>query len=351
MTKILTSLLLVAAVLRPDIAQAQRRTLDIYWIDVEGGAATLIVSPSGESLLIDAGYEVDGRDAKRIFNAAQQAGLKRIDYFVLSHFHGDHAGGIGALAKMLPVGHCFDRGDFIEPMNQHWRDVYLSACADRRTILHAGETIPLTGVRLDVVASNGDIIRGSINKGGQANPLCATAQNKPKDAAENQLMLSTLLTFGKFTFLDMADMDWEKEMEFACPTNKLGHVSVYQAGRHGALDGAGAPGFLYAIRPQVIVVNNGPKKGLWAPTAGGTVKPQTEQYDRLAKTPGVEGIWQGHRALFDPNPTHNAPADMIANEEDTPNCQGHWIRASVDPNGRFTVFNSRNGFSKSYDAH
>jgi len=75
-------------------AQSRPRNLDIYWVDVEGGAATLIVSPSGESLLVDSGWEVGDRDAKRIFAAAQQAGLKKIDYFLLSHFHADHAGGI-----------------------------------------------------------------------------------------------------------------------------------------------------------------------------------------------------------------------------------------------------------------
>jgi competence protein ComEC len=99
---------------------AQSRNLDIYWVDVEGGAATLVVSPSGESLLYDAGWEVGDRDAKRIFAVAQQAGLKKIDYFVLSHFHADHAGGLQALAKLIPIERCFDRGDFIEPANQRW---------------------------------------------------------------------------------------------------------------------------------------------------------------------------------------------------------------------------------------
>src|SRR5580704_12887569 len=116
-------------------AAAPPRNLDIYWVDVEGGAATLIVSPSGESLLFDSGWEVGDRDAKRIAAAAQQAGLKRIDYFILSHFHADHAGGISALAKMIPIGRCFDRGDFIEPANQRWRDAYLSVCGEKRTIL------------------------------------------------------------------------------------------------------------------------------------------------------------------------------------------------------------------------
>ena len=120
---IVRSMWVIALLLGPiRTAGAQTRNLDIYWVDVEGGAATLIVSPTGESLLYDAGWEVGDRDAKRIFAAAQQAGLKKIDYFILSHFHGDHAGGLRALAKMIPIERCFDRGDFIEPANQQWRD-------------------------------------------------------------------------------------------------------------------------------------------------------------------------------------------------------------------------------------
>ena len=84
-------------------APAQNRTLDIYWVDVEGGAATLVISPSGESLLYDAGWENDDRDAKRIFEAARQAGVTRIDHFVLSHFHADHAGGMVALVEAHAV--------------------------------------------------------------------------------------------------------------------------------------------------------------------------------------------------------------------------------------------------------
>jgi beta-lactamase superfamily II metal-dependent hydrolase len=338
---------LVALLLAPvGMASAQPRNLDIYWIDVEGGAATLIVSPSGESLLFDAGWEVDGRDAKRIVAAAQQAGLKKIDYFVLSHFHADHAGGITALAKMIPIGRCFDRGDFIEPANQRWRDSYLSVCADKRTILHIGDKIPLKGVQIDLVVSNGQLVAKPIN-GGRPNPLCATAENRPPEGPENQLMVGALFTYGKFRFLDLADLDWEKEMELACPINRVGEVTIWQAGRHGALDGAGAPGLLYAIKPQVVVVNNGPRKGLGGPSPG-SQKSQTVHYDRIAKTPGIEGIWQGHRSLLDPD--HNTADDMIANLDDTAACMGHWIKASVAPDGMFTMTNSRNQFSKTYMA-
>jgi hypothetical protein len=136
-------------------------------------------------------------------------------------------------------------------------------------------------------------------------------------------------------------------MELVCPLNKVGEVSIWQTGRHGALDGAGAPGFLYAIKPQVVVANNGPRKGLGGPSPGQTT-PQTNHYQRIAATPGIEGIWQGHRSLLDPD--HNTANDMIANLEDTAECQGHWIKAAVGHDGSFTVTNSRNGFSRTYRA-
>jgi competence protein ComEC len=328
------------------VVKAQSRNLEIYWVDVEGGAATLMVAPSGESLLYDAGWEVDGRDAKRIFAVAQQAGLKRIDYFVLSHYHPDHAGGLPALAKMIPIEKCFDRGDFIEPMNQKWRDFYLSVCAGKRTIVNVGDKIPLKGVQVDVVASNGRILAKPINRGGM-NPLCATADNRPKDVPENQLMVGALFSYGKFRFLDLADLDWEKEVELACPVNKVGEVTIWQAGRHGALDGAGAPALLYALKPQVVIVNNGPRKGLGGPSPG---RPTASggHYDRLMKTPGIEGVWQVHLSLLDKNKDHNTAEDMIANFEETAECKGNWVKASVGRDGKFTVTNGRNGFSKTY---
>jgi len=325
---------------------AQERPLDIYWIDVEGGAATLIVSPSGESLLYDAGWEVDGRDGKRIAAVVQQAGLKKIDYFVLSHFHADHAGGLQELSKLVPIGRCFDRGDFIEPANQRWRDIYLAACASKRTILKAGDTIPLKGVQIDVVASNGQLITKPL-AGGGPNPLCASAENKPAEGPENQFMVAALFTFGRFRFLDLGDLDWQKEMELACPTNRIGQVTIWQAGRHGALDGAGAPGLLYAIKPQVVIVNNGPRKGL----GGGSTsspKPVTRHYQRIAATPGIEGIWQGHLSLLEKDTGSNTSEDMIANFEESPECKGHWLRASVRRDGTYTITNGRNGFSKTY---
>ncbi|MEO8465732.1 MAG: MBL fold metallo-hydrolase [Gammaproteobacteria bacterium] len=325
-------------------APAQNRTFDIYWVDVEGGAATLVISPSGESLLYDAGWESNDRDAKRIFEAARQAGITRIDHFVLSHFHADHAGGMVALSKLMPFGHCYDRGDFIEPPNQQWRDAYLSVCRDKRTILKPGDKIPLKGVAVDVVASNGELIKKPLAGGGR-NPLCPTVEHHPADVPENQLMVSALFTYGRFRFLDLADLDWEKEVELVCPMNLIGPVTIWQAGRHGALDGAGAPGLLSTIKPQIAVANNGPRKGLGGPS-GAAKTTLTDHYQRMADIPGIEDIWQVHRSLFDG--ARNTDEMRIANLTDSDQCEGHWLKVAVASNGTFTMTNGRTGYTKTY---
>ena len=350
----LLALLLVA----PGMVNAQSRNLDIYWIDVEGGAATLIVSPSGESMLFDTGWEVDDRDAKRIYATTQQAGLKKIDYLVISHYHADHVGGPATLSRMIPIGSFFSRGDAIEPANQKWLDSYKTASAGKRTVVKPGDRIPINGLQALVVSSDSKLLDKPLSGGGP-NPLCADAEQKAAAGPENQNMVGLLMTYGTFKFLALIDLDWEKEMELVCPVNRLGRVTLYQTSRHGAFDGAGAPAFLGAIRPQVVVMNNGPRKGLGqvdntvtSITPAGNKTPPYERngYLRLASLPGIEGIWQGHLSLLDKDPKHNTAESMIANFEETADCKGNWIKASVRSDGTFTVVNGRNGFSKTYTA-
>ena len=338
------------------IVNAQSRNLDIYWIDVEGGAATLIVGPSGDSLLFDAGYAVDDRDAKRILAVTKQAGLKKIDSFVLSHYHGDHVGGLPALAKMIPIDRYFDHGEAVEDVDRERLEIYKKVAGSKRTILKAGDVMPLKGVQAQVVASNTEFIAKAINGGGGPNPICVNAEQKAPAAPENGRMVGALFSYGKFTFLDLADLDWANEMALTCPVNKLGTVTIWQADRHGNLDGAGAPALLGPIKPQVIVVNNGPRKGLGQldQNARSITNPgfrntsPSYSYEKIAKLPGVEDIWQGHLALADPE--HNTARDRIANFEETAECKGNWIKASVAPDGKFTITNGRNNFSKTYTA-
>jgi competence protein ComEC len=340
-------------------ATARSKDMQIYWIDTEGGAATLIVTAAGESLLIDTGYPDADRDAKRIFAAAQDAGLKKIDHVLISHFHRDHEGGLAALAKMIPIGKFYDHGDTVDEVDRGRLDDYKAVAGSKRKIVKPGDKIALKGgVEALIVTSDAKLLTKPVN-GGAANPLCADSQQMEPAGGENQRGVSLLLSYNKFSYLNTIDLDWAKEMELACPLNKVGRVSVYQTGRHGGFDGAGAPALLGAIQPQVVVVNNGPRKGLGARDdrmkpvviSGKQFAPYEKvAYQRLAKLPGIEGIWQGHLSLLDKDPAHNTPEDMVANFEETADCKGHWIKASVGSDGKFTMTNGRNGFSKTYMA-
>ena len=342
----------------PQSGNPQSPNLQIYWIDVEGGASTLVVSPSGESLLLDTGFPNNDRDAKRIYAATQQAGLKQIDHLVISHWHNDHEGGLNALSKMIPIAHFYDHGNGVEQVDKVRLDDYTAIAGNKRTIVKPGDKIPLKGADVLVISSEFTVLDKPVNGGGP-NPLCANAPQMAAAAPENQRMVGVLLSFGSFTFLVPADLDWAKEMELACPVNKVGKVTLYQAGRHGSWDGAGAPAFVGAISPQVIVVNNGPRKGLGQSDA--RVKPlevagkpsapyERNAFLRMAKLPGIEGIWQEHLSLVDKDPAHNTAPDMIANLEEGPADAGNTLRATVAPDGSFTITNSRNGYSKTYKA-
>src|SRR5579872_4813263 len=237
--------------------------LQIYWIDVEGGASTLFVSPSGESLLFDTGYAGNGdRDARRIFAAAQHAGLKKIDHLIISHWHADHEGGLEALSKLIPIGHFYDHGDQVQPEDRPRLENYLTIAGANRTILRAGDSIPFHGVETKVLVSEGPVIANPVNDGGAPNPLCANAAQMEPAAPENIRMVGLSFDFGRFKMASLGDLDWSREMQLVCPVNKIGTVDLYTINRHGTLADSGSPALLGAIHPQVIVVNNGPRKGL-----------------------------------------------------------------------------------------
>ena len=326
------------------LVYAQSGNLNIYFVDVEGGAATLTVTPSGQSMLVDTGNpSPTDRDAKRIFEATQLAGIRKIDVLIVTHYHGDHSGGVLGLSKLIPIDKFYDHGESAEAAGnpraaQMW-EAYKGVAEGKRVIVQPGDKIPLKDVDVTVVSSNGKVIEKPIKAEGQ-NPLCKDTQQKEPDPTqpENFLIVGTLLTFGKFKFLNLGDLTWDRELMLACPVNKIGTISLFQATHHGFYnEWSGPPALVWAIKPQVVIVENGPTKGL---PAGG--------YEVLAKIPGVEGIWQGHRAIRNDD-AHNTTESMIANlattQEET---KGNWIKASISKDGKFTVTNSRNDFSKTY---
>ncbi|HEV8146996.1 MAG TPA: MBL fold metallo-hydrolase [Bryobacteraceae bacterium] len=331
----LSTVFLIGAML----LSAQPRNLEIYWIDCEGGAATLIIAPDGQSLLADSGNPGSGdRDAKRIFEVAKNAGLKKIDYLWTTHYHSDHVGGAPALAKLIPIEHYLDHGDSVEMSESRGAQLFnaYKAVADgKRRTLSVGEKIPLKDVELTVVSSDGKVI----NRSGAINPFCQDAARKPDDTTENGRSAGFLLTFGRFKFLDLGDLTWDKEMELACPANRIGTVSLFQATHHGFYnDASGAPAHVWAIKPQVVLVNNGPRKGL-----------HSGAWDTIQKIAGLEDTWQVHLALAT-DKAHNTTDERIANLEATDLCKGHFLKATVAPDGKFTITNGRTGYSRTYTA-
>jgi len=321
---------------------AAARNLEIYWIDAEGGAATLIVSPAGESLLIDtANRTPDDRDAKRIFAAAQKAGLQKIDYLLTTHFHSDHIGGMAALAKLIPIGMYLDHGETIEiarPQVAAAYKAYTEQTEGKRRILKAGDTIPLKGVDVKVIMSAGQAITKALPGAGAANATCADFHERPPEPdPDNDQSVGIVVQYSKFRFLAMGDLTWNYEQKLVCPNNLIGRIDLFQTTHHG-LERSNSPQFVWAIQPKVAVMNDGPRKGGPASV-----------FEILRKSPGLEDIWQGHLALGTPKEV-NTDEKMIANMESSAQCNGNLLEASVDSAGKYTLTNLRNGYTKSYQS-
>jgi beta-lactamase superfamily II metal-dependent hydrolase len=311
--------------------------LQVYFVDVEGGQATLFVSPSGESLLVDTGWpDAGGRDADRIVSAAKLAGVKQIDFLVITHYHLDHVGGVPQLAARIPIRTFVDHGPSVEsgPQADQLVAAYRSVRDQGKHLLaKPGDLIPIRGIEVQVLTAAGNEISRPLPGAGAPNPLCAGAKRKSSDPSENAQSVGLLITYGKFRMIDLGDLTWNKELGLACPNNKIGTIDVYLSTHHG-LDLSGAPALVHALHPMVAIMDNGAKKG-GSPEAWQTVR----------SSPGLEDIWQLHYAL-QAGKANNAPEAFIANLEE--NCKGSWIELSAEPDGEFTVTNGRNGMTKAY---
>jgi len=394
---------LVAAALFASGASAQSKpgkTLDFYFIDTEGGLAALYVSPTGESLMTDTGNP-GGRDTDRIMEVLNSAGIKQIDHLILTHYHGDHVGGLEELAKRIPIKHFIDHGAPTDPREQvpGFQEMYGQLWGKaQHTVAKVGDQIPFSGANVLVVTSAGQTLKSPIKGApGAGKPNLECANFKPRDESrvdpDNHQSIGVVISYGKFRTVNLGDFTYNREQQLMCPNNPIGTVDVYMTSHHG-IDQSGSPVLVHGLRPRVAIMNNSSRKGGAIPTM------QT-----LFTSPGLEDVWQLHWA-YAAGLELNAPSLFIANIEDPatlangllnppptfgqagagrgpggppppatpaaggpPNLPagagrgagvggrggGHTgpaflIKVSAQADGSFTVTNTRNNFSKTYAA-
>ena len=319
-------------------ALAKPKPFQIYFVDVEGGQSTLVVSPSGQSLLIDTGWPgFDGRDANRIVAAAKAAGVKKLDYVLITHFHRDHVGGVVQLADKMPIDTFVDHGP-----NQEDSDVTREDYAayekvlpkHHHLVLKPGDGLPIKGLTVKALAAAGEHIESPLPGAGTANPFCGSEPEPPADATENPRSLGVLITYGRFRFLDLGDLTKDKELGLVCPNNLIGAVDLFLVSHHGTAS-SNSKALVHAIHPRVAVINNGAHKGGSA-----------QVWQTVHDSPQIEDVWQLHYAM-DAGADHNVAEKFIANPDEKTD-SGNYIQAWAQPDGSFTVENSRNHEKKSY---
>jgi competence protein ComEC len=329
-----------ALVLAAATAAAAERGLEIYWVDVEGGAATLIVTPARESVLIDTGFP-GARDASRIHRVATQAaGLARIDHVVVTHFHIDHFGGLAELSRLMPVGTLHERHLASAPEGERSQpelEPYKGLAVERRSVVKAGDVLTLrqtagtAPLALEFLGANGQFVAP---RGASDNAACRALTTRDPDPSDNRNSVVSLLSFGAFRFFDGGDLTWAAEAELVCPRDRVGGpVDLYQTNHH-ASDSSNNPALLRTLRPTVVVVNNGPRKGGEA----GTLR-------ALGSQKSIRAVYQMHKSLL--APVGNTSPDRIANQEE--DCAAFFIKLSVDPSGRsYTVWVPPTGHRRTY---
>lgn len=328
------------------------KTLDIYWVDVEGGAATLIITPARESILIDTGNPGD-RDANRIHKVATEvAGVKQIDHLITTHFHLDHFGGAEPLSQLMDIITVHDNGlpknspDKFKKVDPRWPIIskpYRNMKAVNRQVVAPGRKINLKQAEgspeltLRCVAAMQKLIPLP-KKQLPRNPLTGTVDNKAEDKSDNANSVGVLLSLGEFDFLDLGDLTWNVEAALVTPHNRVGIVDVYQVNHHG-LDSSNNPLLIRSVQPRVSIMNNGHTKGC---------NPNT--FKTLAGTKSIQAMYQVHKNLRKDS-ENNSKDEYIANKTHRDGCKGHYIKLSVAPDGReYTVSIPAHGHSRTFQS-
>ena len=342
-------MLLVLTATMTILSVRAEKTLDIYWVDVEGGAATLMVTPAGQSILIDTGNP-GTRDAGRIHEVAtKQAGLKKIDFLITTHFHGDHFGGAAPLSQLMPIGKVYDNGIPVRNPDRNRQDPafvlkvkpYKTMKVDGRVVVKPGTALSLqqadgtAKVDLTFVVAARKFIEPP--KGAKKNPLSGSVPPMKEDLSDNANSVASLITVGDFRFLDCGDLTWNMEAKLVAPVNRIGTVDVYQVNHHG-LATSNNPLLIKSVAPTVSVMNNGHKKGC-SPSA----------FAALQETKSIKAMYQVHRNLRPDGEKNNTTNEYIANLTSPQECKAYAMKLSVAADGKsYTIYNPRNKHQRTF---
>jgi len=304
------------------------KNLEIFFIDTEGGQSTLVASPSGQAMLIDTGYAgFGGRDANRIADAAKLAHVKRINVLFLTHYHADHAGGVKNLLEVLPVESFYDHGNKVDDEKANSKDYDKARGGSPHFVYKPGDKIPIKDLDITVAVA----AQKHLETKGEPNPFCAGIRPKDGESGENPQSGGVVIQFGKFRFADLGDIIWNEELALLCPENHVGKLDLLLTPHHGTHV---SPRADYAMAPRVVIMNNGATKG---------GKPEAYQMWEAMK--GLEDLWQLHFSLTG-GKDGNSPDTFIANIDEK--CEGKYLKVTAREDGSFTVYNSRNKYTKTY---
>jgi beta-lactamase superfamily II metal-dependent hydrolase len=313
------------------------KTLQIYFIDVEGGQATLLVAPSGESVLVDAGWPGNNdRDADRIAEAVKSAGLKQIDYLLITHYHTDHVGGVPQLLKKVKVNAFVDHGPNLEndELAPEGYDAYLKNLGSaKRITAKPGDSIPVEGIKVEVLAAAGAHITQPAAGAGQPNPYCASEPKWPADHTENAASVGILVTFGDFRFVDLGDLTKDQELHLVCPNNLIGTADLFLVSHHG-MGLSNSKCLVHALHPRAAIMENGAQKGN-----------DPKAWQTVHDSPGLQDLWQLHYSSAS-GADHNVSNNAIANLDG--DADGHYLKVTAQSDGTFSVVNSRNKYERIY---
>ena len=286
--------------------------------------------------------------AARIAAAAKAAGINKIDFLLITHYHVDHVGGLQSLLELMPVGTFIDHGPNREtppagatPAQLAYATStlypkYLASIAGKKHIvMKPGQTLNIDGLVLTAINADGVPLAKPLPGAGKPGLNCAAATTQSKDGGEeNTRSLGIVATWGKARILSLGDTIWNLENQLACARDLIGPVDLMFTTHHGS-NLSGSPLLYSAVKPTVAITMNGPTKG-----------GDPEVFDTLMASPRIKGVWQLHTAIKS-GPDKNPPPEQIANLAEGPDAANP-LQVVVDKSGIVTVTNTRNNVSKTY---